>query len=132
MPAIAGGYFGGGMGFGAAKLFLPRTLAVASVKEVRLGSRYLITGVTKDQTGAVLGNCVCEAFEAVNTTNTNNPKGRLVGMTTSDANGNYSIEVYSSSTATFNVDAYKAGSPDVAGTTLNTLTGTATTGAAAR
>ena len=85
--------------------------------------RYTISGITKDSTGAVLGNCTIEVFEKI-PGNANEPKGRLVGMTTSDANGNYRVDVYSAVNATFQVDAYKAGSPDVAGTTLNTLIGT--------
>lgn len=86
--------------------------------------KYTISGLTRDSTQAVLGNCTLKVFEVVNGAATNEePKGRLVNMGTSDANGNYSIEVYSSPGVTFNVDAYKAGSPDLAGTTVNTLVG---------
>jgi hypothetical protein len=80
--------------------------------------RHLIPGVTRDAGGNPLGNCVVECFQT--STNT------LIDRTVSDANGNFTI---SATTApygglTYFLVAYKPGSPDVAGTTVNTLTGT--------
>lgn len=73
----------------------------------------LLTGVTKDSTGAALASCVVQSF----VTST----GKLATTTTSDGSGNYRISV-PAAVMTFCV-AYKPGSPDVAGTTVNTLVG---------
>ena len=88
--------------------------------------RYLITGVTKDSTGTPLGGCAVQVYETLPGIMPMEPGGRLVNMGTSDANGNYSLEVHSLPGCRFRVDAYKAGAPDVAGTTVNTLTPVAT------
>jgi hypothetical protein len=45
----------------------------------------------------------------------------FVNTTTSDGSGNFTI-VTPNNSGTFYLVAYKAGSPDVAGTTVNTLT----------
>lgn len=82
---------------------------------------YIISGVTRDSASNPLGNCALEVYETVPGIPQLEPKGRLVNMSTSDANGNYSIEVHSNPGATFQVDAYLPGSPDRAGTTVNTL-----------
>lgn len=76
-------------------------------------SRYLISGVTRDSGGSVLGNCVVEVFESATYL--------LRGATISDATGNYAIEIVGDRSLTFFAVAYKAGSPDLAGTTINTL-----------
>lgn len=73
-----------------------------------------IFGVTKDSTGAALGSCTVDLF-----TTTDNV---LVATTVSDASGNYEFRGRSTS-FTHYVVAYKAGSPDVSGTTVNTLVG---------
>ena len=85
--------------------------------------RYLITGITKDSAGVALGNCIINVYETISAISLE-PKGRLVNMTTSDSNGNYSVEVHSNPRSTFQVEAYKAGGTDVAGVTVNTLTPT--------
>jgi hypothetical protein len=76
-------------------------------------SRYRISGVTKDSTGAALGNCGVDIFET--------GSRRFVGSTISDASGNYSLDV-TVEVPCFGV-FYLAGAPDVAGTTVNTLVG---------
>lgn len=87
---------------------------------------YLITGVTRDSSGAALGSVILYAYESV-TPIQNEPKTRLVNMTTSDAtSGAYSMEVHSQPGCQFVLSAYKAGSPDVTGATVNTLTPTPT------
>lgn len=78
-------------------------------------ARYPITGITRDSTGAALGNCTVEALE----TGTD----LKIAMTVSNANGLYSLDVEGD--RSYYLVAYKAGSPDVSGTTVNTLTGTA-------
>ncbi len=70
-----------------------------------------ITGVTRDSLGNALGNCTLELFYTA--TNT------LAAVTTSDASGNYSFSIGPSLSCY--IVAYLAGSPDVAGTTVNTL-----------
>ena len=78
---------------------------------------YAVSGITKDSTGAVIGNCTVDVFE-------NCSMRRFVASTVSDANGNYSVMVNGPDTGmTFKVVAYKADAPDLAGTTVNTLVG---------
>jgi hypothetical protein len=72
----------------------------------------VITGVTKDSAGTPLGNCVVQLFRTL--------LDALVEEKTSDASGNFSF--YNPASGPFYIVAYKAGAPDVAGTTLNTLT----------
>lgn len=74
---------------------------------------YIISGVTKDSTGAVLGSCTVKLF--------NTATNILEQTTVSDASGNYSFTV--DKTQTYYEVSYKAGAPDVAGTTVNTLAG---------
>lgn len=78
----------------------------------KVKQQWLITGVTKDSTGAVLDNCTVTLFKTID----NMPSATTV----SDDNGNYSFSIDGNSQARFAV-SYKAGSPDVAGTTVNTL-----------
>ena len=75
-------------------------------------SRIRIYGVTKDSAGAVLGNCVVDLFRTATDV--------LVESTVSDGSGNYSF-LTATPAAQHYVVAYKAGAPDVAGTTVNTL-----------
>lgn len=74
---------------------------------------YTLTGITRDNAGAVLGNCLVKLFR----TGTD----ELVSQTVSDANGVYTIPA--SSLLNHYLVVYKAGAPDVAGTTVNTLVG---------
>lgn len=79
-----------------------------------------IAGVTKDSAGNPLGNCTLLLFDKAD-------PGTKYGPFYSDAAGNYSIDIpcglSQPQVTTWNVDAYKAGSPDVAGSSVNTLTG---------
>jgi hypothetical protein len=72
-----------------------------------------ISGVTKDSVGAVLGSCVVDLFDTATDV--------LKATTVSAADGSYSVPA-SPSKGQYAI-AYKAGSPDVAGTTVNTLVG---------
>lgn len=75
--------------------------------------QYVLTGVTKDSTGAILPGCVVDAYET--TTDTHR------GGTVSDSLGNYTITVSGKVGEAFYARAYLTGAPDVAGTTVNTL-----------
>lgn len=70
-----------------------------------------IGGVTRDADGAALGNCVVQLFRT--------PSDSLVVEKVSDASGNYLFE--NPGSGPFYVVAYKQGTPDTAGTTVNTL-----------
>lgn len=73
-----------------------------------------ISGTTKDSAGAALGNCDVVLFRTQDDSK--------ASETQSDASGNYRMDA--STALQHYAVAYKAGSPDVAGTTVNTLTGT--------
>ncbi len=76
---------------------------------------YKIAGVTKDSSGIVLGGCIVTLYYTLN--------DAAVGDVLSDpTTGAYSFSV-GPNLACYIV-AYKAGSPDVAGTTVNTLIAT--------
>lgn len=72
-----------------------------------------LSGVTRDSTGAALGNVSLEVFRA---------DGTLASRTTSDGSGNYVTDPVGLGTL-YQIDAYLPGSPDRAGTTLNNLQG---------
>lgn len=78
-------------------------------------SKLIISGVTKDSTGAALGSCTVSLYRTLD--------DQLLERVTSDGGGNYQFSAIGLS-ETYYVVAYKAGSPDVAGTTVNTLIGT--------
>lgn len=75
-------------------------------------ARYVVAGVTKDSTGALLGACTVRLFDTA--TNV------LVATTDSDESGNFAF--YVSPDTAYYIVAYKPGTPDVAGTTVNTIT----------
>jgi len=71
-----------------------------------------ISGITIDQLGARLPGCTVKAFNSV--TNV------FVDQTISDGSGNYSMNLPRGNT--YFLVAYKAGSPNKAGTSVNTIT----------
>lgn len=75
--------------------------------------RFIVTGTTTDRSGAALASCTVRLYE----TASNNVMDTGV---VSDASGVY-VATSPSSTTCYAV-AYKSGSPDVQGTTVNTLT----------
>lgn len=78
-------------------------------------AQYLrIFGVTKDSTGAVLASCTVKLFETMT--------DLYVESMVSGADGAYEFRS-ASLTKAYYVVAYLAGSPDVAGTTVNSLVG---------
>ncbi len=70
-----------------------------------------ITGISRDSTGAPLGDCVTKLFRTWD--------DAIIASTVSDGSGNYTF--YPPSSGPYYVVWYKAGSPDVAGTSVNTL-----------
>lgn len=75
-----------------------------------LGS-FSVSGVTRNSSGAALPDCVVQLF----LTGSN----ALLGQTVSDGSGNYSFSI-GTNQAVYLV-AYKAGAPDLGGTTVNTI-----------
>lgn len=78
-------------------------------------SRFGIAGVTRNQYGSAIGSCTVKLFKTSDDS--------LVSQIVSDPNdGSYllSTPYYPD---THYIVAYKAGSPDIAGATVNTLTG---------
>ena len=80
---------------------------------------FTLVGVSRDSTGATLGACRVIVMEVGRQQIDGAP---IVAETVSDGSGNYSV-VVPMNTA-YQVLAYKAGAPDVFGTTVNTLTPT--------
>lgn len=78
----------------------------------KVKQQWLITGVTRDSAGAVLGNCTVHLFNTIDDAE--------IAQMNSDASGNYSFTIDGNGQQRYAV-AYLAGSPDVAGTTVNTL-----------
>lgn len=76
-------------------------------------SSRFITGVTRDSAGAPLGGVTCALFE----TRTNT----WVASTVSDGSGNFTFPMASG--GPFFLVFYKAGTPDVFGSSANTLVG---------
>lgn len=74
----------------------------------------VIAGVTRDSAGAPLGNCSIDLFRTSN--------DALACSVQSDGSGNYVSNPVGLGEKFYAV-AYKPGSPDVAGTSVNTLTG---------
>ena len=70
-----------------------------------------ITGTTKDSAGAALSACVVKLYIT--------GSDALRAQTISDAVGNYRFD--NPGSGPFYIVAYKAGAPDIAGTTINTL-----------
>ena len=76
---------------------------------------WILSGVTRDSTGGALGSCIVDLFLT---------EGDLWLLTTTSdpTTGAYSFSVGSGTGTKYYVVAYKVGSPDVAGTSVNILT----------
>jgi hypothetical protein len=72
----------------------------------------IISGIVRDATGVVVSGATVQLF--------NSATGLLVDSATTDAGGNYQMN--DPNLVSCFVVAYKTGSPDTFGTTLNTLT----------
>lgn len=104
-----------GRRFGAARPNLADQITVASkpFRSQNFSTKtFTITGVTRDNTGAALGGVTVDLMLTAN--------DQRVDTQVSDGSGNYS---FGASGGPYYIVAYKAGVPDVAGTTVNTLTG---------
>jgi hypothetical protein len=77
-------------------------------------AQYAIIGVSRDSVGAALGTCIVNLFRTSD--------NGFVDTTTSDGSGNYRFQV--GLQGPYYVVMYKAGVPDRAGTSLNTVTAT--------
>lgn len=75
---------------------------------------YTISGITRDSTGAPLANCVVQLLRTIDDV--------MIEKVVSNASGFYSFSTVGLAEQYY-VSAYKAGAPDVAGSTVNTLTG---------
>lgn len=73
-----------------------------------------ISGVTRDSAGSPLGSCSVQLYRTIN--------DQVVEEVVSDGSGNYTFSPVGLGQLYY-VVAYKQGSPDVAGTTVNTLVG---------
>ena len=96
-------------GFRGRKGWRPRT----TFRSRKFSGRFAVAGVTRDSTGAPLGGCTVHLFESATDAE--------VAETTSDGSGNYLFSI-GQNAGFFYVVAYKVGSPDLAGTTVNTIT----------
>ena len=79
---------------------------------VQASQLWAVQGTTRDQVGAPLGFCRVVVLETGRIEESGMP---VVGETTSDAGGNYSVPAPMNTA--YQVIAYKPGSPDVAGIT---------------
>lgn len=77
------------------------------------GGLLKFNGITRDSGGSVLGNTLVQLFHTSD--------DAFIQQQTTDSTGEYNL--YSPYGDAHYLVAYKAGSPDVAGTTVNTLTG---------
>lgn len=101
---------------------LPLPLLLSPTAKLRLSGPLYATipiyqriyGVTRDSTGAVLAGCTVDLFRTSD--------NAFIGSATSDATGNYEFRT-AGPASTYYAVAYLAGSPDVFGTTANTLVG---------
>lgn len=73
--------------------------------------RLTLTGVSRDSTGAALGGCTVKVFSTINDVK--------LFETVSNGSGSWSIDVGANPGPFYFVE-YKAGTPDLAGTSLNT------------
>jgi hypothetical protein len=88
--------YGGGHGFRSPKCYV----------------RFQLVGVTRDASDVALGNCVVKLFESATDIK--------IAQTTSDGSGNFTFTI-GTNAGFFYYVYYKAGSPDVAGTSVNTI-----------
>lgn len=82
-------------------------------EEAGTAARKKLSGTTRNNAGVATGGMSVQALQAAGT-------AAADGVAVSDASGYYEIPV-ANPQGTYKVDAYLAGSPDIAGTTINTL-----------
>lgn len=108
--------------FAPGRQSIGRTTVPLHIQPGKPGYVLRISGVTRDSAGAALAACTVKLFRTRDNV--------FVTQKISDESGNYSFDNVSpdqlanvSVGEQFYTVAYKAGSPDVAGTSLNTLVG---------
>lgn len=100
--------------FAPGRQSIGRTTVPLHIQPGKPGYVLRISGVTRDSAGAALAACTVKLFRTRDNV--------FVTQKISDESGNYSFDNVSVGEQFYTV-AYKAGSPDVAGTSLNTLVG---------
>lgn len=83
----------------------------APIATVPKGPRFTLSGVTRDGSGLAVGNCDIKIVRQSDDV--------VVQRITSDVNGNYSSDALGP--GSYQVLAYKAGTPQLVGATINTL-----------
>ena len=91
---------------------------VTLISPVMQGVSWMLSGVTKDSAGAVLGSCVVTMYYTSN--------DLPISDQVSDPTTGAFTFLIGPNAGPFYFVAYKPGSPDIAGTTLNTLMPVAT------
>jgi hypothetical protein len=86
-------------------------------KPMPVQPKITITGVTRDNVGAALGNCVVELYRR----NQDQTQGTFVERTISDGAGNFSFSVGLGQQ--YQHISYQVGAPDKAGVSVRTLVG---------
>ena len=79
-------------------------------------TKRFIRGITKDSVGTAVANAIVQGFVTAT--------DAFVGEVASAEDGTYTLGTETAPGVAHYLVAYKAGSPDVAGTTVNTLTST--------
>lgn len=112
-----------GNGIGGGRPGRPNVLGHPALGRLRSGRPFqslpfhsvgrTITGTTKDSTGNALAGCTVDLFTTVDDVK--------IATCISDAAGFYAFDA--TAAGPYYLVAYKAGAPDVAGTSVNTLVG---------
>ena len=87
-------------------------MGTKTFKSPKFYGKFGIAGITRDSVGTVLGNCDVRLFKS--------DTDQEVGLTTSDGSGNFTFLI-GTNEGWYWIEAYKAGAPDVAGTSVRTL-----------
>lgn len=74
---------------------------------------FTVTGLATDAVGVPVSGATVKLFRTLDDT--------VLGQTTSDVNGSYAITLAGATIGSFYLVFYKSGSPDIFGTTVNTL-----------
>jgi hypothetical protein len=98
--------------------FQSNSFQILSTSTSTSAVNWILAGITRGVTGQPLGLCNVFVYDSVT--------DALMGSGAANASGNYTVTLSSSGHNLFAV-AYLAGSPDLAGTTVNTLVATSST-----
>ena len=116
-PTMGSGCFGGGEGYGAdATVYAWTQYEPFSCDGEGTQSRNFIRGTCKDSVGTPVANAIVQGFVTAT--------DAFVGEVTANTDGTYVLGTEQLKTTPHYLVAYKAGAPDTAGTTVNTLLAT--------